>query len=93
MAYDLITLEKEVVTLSENSPETAPDYFMGQIESNPAPAIEVQAIYLYGMGLAYEKLGNMTEAVDYYRGAELFDHPGAAAALVRLDRKPFPRRQ
>lgn len=90
-AADLTTLEKEVVALAESEPENAPDYFMQQIELHPAPDIEVQAVYLYGIGLAYERLGDMIEALDHYRGAELFGHQGAAAALTRLNRKPFPR--
>jgi hypothetical protein len=91
MAEDLDALEKDVVARAEATPESAPDYFMSQIELRPAPAIEVQAVYLYGMGLAYERQGDMVEAVDYYRGAELFGHKGAAAALARLNRQPFER--
>lgn len=91
MADDLAALEKIVIARAESTPESAADYFMSQIELRPAPGIEVQAVYLYGMGLANERLGDMTEAVDYYRGAELFGHKGAAAALARLGREPFPR--
>lgn len=90
-ARDLHTLEKEVIARAESAPDSAADYFMSQIEQRPAPKIEEQAVYLYGMGLAYEHLGNIAEAVDYYRGAELFDHQGAAEALIRLNRPPFPR--
>ena len=91
MAADLAALEKDVIARAESAPESAPDYFMSQIELRPAPATEVQAIYLYGMGIAYERMGDMVEAVDYYRGAELFGHKGAAGALVRLSRTPFPK--
>ena len=89
MAADLAALEKDVIARAESAPESAPDYFMSQIELQPAPATEVQAIYLYGMGIAYERMGDMVEAVDYYRGAELFGHKGAAGALGRLNRPPF----
>lgn len=88
-AEDLTALEKTVVERSESDPETAPDYFMAQIERCPAPGSEEQAVYLYGMGLAYERLGDMVEAVDLYRGAELFGNSSARAALVRLNRPPF----
>lgn len=89
-ADDLAALEKTVIERVESAPETAPDYFMSMIENRPAPPSEVQAVYLYGMGLAYERQGNMIDAVDFYRGAELFGHRGAAKALVRLNRPPFP---
>ena len=81
----------DFIARAESAPESAPDYFMSQIELRPAPATEVQAIYLYGMGIAYERMGDMVEAVDDYRGAELFGHKGAAGALVRLSRTPFPK--
>lgn len=91
MADDLATLEKTIIARVETAPESAADYFMSQIELRPAPGIEVQAVYLYGMGLAHKRLGDMAEAVDYYRGAELFGHQGAAAALARLGREPFSK--
>lgn len=90
MADDLAALEKTVTERAASDPETAPDYFMSQIERRPAPDSKEQAVYLYGMGLAYERLGDIVEAVDYYRGAELFGHQGAADALARLNRPPFP---
>lgn len=91
-AGDLAALEKTVIERAESAPETAPDYFMGQISRRPAPDSEEQAVYLYGMGLAYERLGDTVEAVDYYRGAELFGNISARKALARLNRKPFVRR-
>ena len=91
MAEDLAALEKQVVARAASDPETAPDYFMSQIEAMSSPDTEVQAVYLYGMGLAHERMGDMVNAVDYYRGAELFGHQGAADALVRLHRPPFKR--
>ncbi len=93
MAGDLAALEKTVIARAESDPENAPEYFMAQIERRPAPDSEEQAVYLYGLGVAYERQGDMVEAVDYYRGAELFGHQGAAAALARLGREPFPRPQ
>ncbi len=93
MAQDLATLEKKVIARAESDPETASDYFMSMIEKRPAPDSETQAVYLYGMGLAHERMGDMVNAVDYYRGAELFGHKGAAASLIRLGREPFPRRE
>ncbi len=91
MAADLAALEKDVIARAEAAPESAPDYFMRQIELRPVPTIEVQAVYLYGIGLAYERMGDTVEAVDYYRGAELFGHKEAADALVRLGREPFSK--
>lgn len=93
MADDLAALEKTVIARAESDPETAPDYFMSMIEQRPAPGSEEQAVYLYGMGLAYERLGDMVEAVDYYRGAELFGNIAAQEALLRLNRPPFKRPQ
>lgn len=93
LAADLVALEKTVIARAEKDPMTAPDYFMAQIERRPAPDSEEQAVYLYGLGMAYERLGDMAEAVDYYRGAELFGHKRAAAALARLGREPFPKPQ
>jgi hypothetical protein len=91
-AGDLAALEKTVIERAESAPESAPDYFMAQISRRPAPGSEEQAVYLYGMGLAYERLGDMMEAVEYYRGAELFGNVSARKALARLNRKPFARR-
>ena len=91
MADDLAALEKTIIERAERDPETAPEYLMSMIERRPAPGSEEQAVYLYGMGLAYERQGDMVEAVEYYRGAELFGHRAAREALVRLGRPPFPR--
>lgn len=88
-ARDLTALEKTVIERAESDPETAPDCFMAQIERRPAPGSEEQAVYLYGMGLAYERQGDMVEAVDMYRGAEYLGNASARAALVRLDKPPF----
>lgn len=89
MGQDLAALEKQVIARANSDPETAPDYFMSQIEAMTAPPSEVQAVYLYGMGLAYERQGDMVEAVEYYRGAELFGHRAAREALIRLKRGSF----
>ncbi len=89
MAADLAALEKDVIARAEAAPESAPDYFMAQISRRPAPGSEEQAVYLYGMGLAYERQGDMVEAVDLYRGAEYLGNATARAALVRLDKPPF----
>ncbi len=90
-AQDLPALEKTVIERAESDPETAPDYFMSMIQRRPAPGSEEQAVYLYGMGLSHERLGDMAEAVDYYRGAELFGNESARKALARLNRPPFRR--
>lgn len=87
-AGDLRSLEKSIIERAEHDPESAPDYFMEQIERRPAPDAEKQAVYLYGTGLAYERMGNMVDAIDFYRGAELFGNQAAAEALKRLNMLP-----
>ena len=75
-------LEQSVQERTESKPETAPDYFLEQIEAGAT--VEEQAIYLYGIGLAHEKLGNIEEAVNDYLGAEILGYAPATQALQRV---------
>lgn len=82
MAGDLQTLEKEVVAFAEDHPDQAYEKFMTGIEGGAST--EEQAIYLYGIGLANEKLGNIEEAINDYIGAEILGFEKASNALKRL---------
>lgn len=85
-AGDLQSLEQSIIERAEQDPETAPDYFMEQIESGATP--EEQAAYMYGMGRAHEKQGKMDEAINDYLSAEILGNESAAAALERLGHSP-----
>lgn len=85
MAGDLQTLEKEVVAFAEEHPDQAYKKFMTGIEGGAST--EEQAIYLYGIGLANEKLGNIEEAVNDYIGAEILGFEKASDALKRLGKQ------
>lgn len=74
--------EKSVRIRAENEPSTAYDYFLEKIENGAS--IEQQAIYLYGMGIAHEKLGDVDEAVNDYMGAEILGYAPATKALQRI---------
>ena len=76
------TLERKVIERVEENPETAPEYFLEQIEAGAN--VEAQAVYLYGMGLAAEKQGDTVEAINNYIGAETLGNESAAKALKRL---------
>lgn len=77
--------ERKVIERAYSEPATAPEYFMHQIE-NGATVYE-QAVYMYGTGLAHEKLGNKAEAFDDYLSAEALGYNKAAEALERLKTK------
>ena len=80
--YPVSELEKSVVQRAHDRPETAYDYFMGKIEEG-AP-IEDQAVYMYGIAVAREKLGDIKEAINDYLVAEGLGNKSAAEALDRL---------
>ncbi len=77
--------ERSVVQRANQDPATAPEYFMQQIESGAST--EEQAVYLYGIGLANENLGNVEEAVNDYLGAEILGYAPATEALQRARKK------
>ena len=81
-ASDLVSLEKEVVVFAQEHPDQAYETFMTGIESGAST--EEQAIYLYGIGLANEQLGNTEEAINDYIGAEILGFGKASEALKRL---------
>jgi len=76
-------LEKSAIARAESEPASADEYFLKKIEAGAA--VEEQAIYLFGMGIAQEKLGNRMEAVNNYLAAEGLGNKSAAAALNRLN--------
>ncbi len=83
IAADLQTLEQEIISFAQRNPDQAYDKFIKEIENGAN--IEEQAIYLYGMGVAHEKLGNIGGAVNDYLSAEVLGYERAAKALKRLD--------
>lgn len=85
MAGDLQTLEKEVTAFAEEHPDQAYEKFMTGIESGAST--EEQAIYLYGIGLANERRGNLEDAVNDYLGAEILGYAPATEALQRVQDK------
>ena len=58
-AGNIQALEKIVIERAEQDPVTAGEYFISQIETGAT--VEKQAVYLYCMGWAHEKLGNIAK--------------------------------
>lgn len=85
-AGDIQALEKAVIERAESDPETAEDYFISRIEAGAT--YEEQAVYVYGMGVAWEKRGNLVEAIHNYVAAEALGNEAATRALQRLQGKP-----
>lgn len=81
-AWDMTDFEKSVKLRAENEPGTAYDYFLEKIEGGAT--VEEQAVYLYGMGIAHEKQGNIEEAVNDYLSAEALGYYKATKELKRL---------
>lgn len=75
-------LEREVIAFAKTHPDQAYEHFMGRIEGGAS--VEEQALYLYGMGVAHEKLGNTEEAINDYLSAQALGYEKASAALKRL---------
>lgn len=75
-------LEKSAIARAESEPASADEYFLKQIEAGAT--VEEQGIYLYGMGIAQEKLGNRIEAVNNYLASEGLGNKSASKALDRL---------
>jgi hypothetical protein len=82
LAGETESLEQAVIEHAEGKPDTAYDYFLEKIEGGAS--VEEQAVYLYGMGLANEKAGNISEAINDYLGAEILGSKRASEALDRL---------
>ncbi len=80
--YHVSELEKSVVQRAAEKPETAYDYFMGKIEDKATS--DEQAVYMYGIAVAREKLGDTKEAINDYLVAEGLGNKSAAKALGRL---------
>lgn len=74
--------EKSVIERAESEPKTAYNYFLGKIESGAT--VEEQAVYLYGMGIAHEKQGNIAEAINDYLSSDALGFEKATEALKRL---------
>ncbi len=75
-------LEKSVVERAIKEPKNAQDFFMEKIEGGAT--VEEQAIYMYGIAVAREKEGGITEAINDYLVAEELGNKSAAEALDRL---------
>ena len=87
IAIDKVSpLEKSVIQRAKTDPETAPEYFMGLIESHPVPSVEDQAVYMFGIGMAHEEQGNLQEALNDYLSAEALGNNSASRAAKRLQK-------
>jgi hypothetical protein len=75
-------LEKSVVERAMKEPESSKDFFMEKIEAGAS--LEEQAIYMYGIAIAREKEGDITEAINDYLVAEGLGNKSAVVALDRL---------
>lgn len=82
MAQDLSSLETGVIQYANRFPDSAYDHFMEKIESGATTP--EQAVYLYGVGIAHEKLGNTDEAINDYLSAEILGYDRANKDLQRL---------
>ena len=83
-------LEKTVTKQALEDPETAISTFMEKIEK---ASYEEQGVYMYGMAVAREKMGDESEAINDYLSAEASGNVSARAALDRLNvdnRPPQP---
>ena len=78
-------LEKSVVERAIKEPKKAQDFFMEKIEGGAT--VEEQAIYMYGIAVAREKEGDITEAINDYLVAEGLGNKSATVALDRLNVK------
>ncbi|MCB9964493.1 MAG: hypothetical protein H6855_00215 [Rhodospirillales bacterium] len=81
-AKDFETLKQEVIKYAQTQPEQAYEHFMRKIEDGAT--VPEQALYLYGMGIAHEKLGKQQEALDDYLSAEILGYKPAKTAVEKL---------
>ncbi len=72
--------EKTVFDRALSDPIAAEAYFLEKIENDAT--VDEQAIYLYGMGLAHEKLGNDMEARNNYLSAEALGYEEARRHII-----------
>lgn len=89
IAADLALLEKTVIKRAEKDSVTAEEYFIRQIEKQPAPTTEEQAVYVLGMGIAAERQGKVVDALDYYAGAEALGSETARTKALRLQKQGY----
>jgi len=74
-------LEKTVTKQALEDPETSISTFMEKIET---ASVEEQGVYMYGMAVAREKMGDKSEAINDYLSAEALGNESAKEALQRL---------
>ncbi len=79
-------LEKKVVQQALDDPQTSISFFMQKIESG-ANAKE-QGVYIYGVAVAREKMGDKAEAINDYLSADALGNESARQALNRLHVSP-----
>lgn len=75
-------LEKTVTKQALEDPETAISTFMEKIET---ANVEEQGVYMYGVAVAREKMGDESEAINDYLSAEALGNVSARVALDRLN--------
>ena len=78
--------EKDAIARAKQDPATAESYFLQRIEEEQPP-IEQQAVYLYAMGVASERMGDDIEALNNYLSAEALGYAKATQALQRIRKK------
>ncbi len=74
-------LEKTVTKQALEDPETSINIFMEKIET---ASFEEQGVYMYGVAVAREKMGDKSEAINDYLSAEALGNARARKALDRL---------
>lgn len=84
-AEETTEFEQSVIARAESEPDAAYDYFLGKIEGGAT--VEEQAVYLYGMGIAHEKQGNIEEAINDYLSAEALGYEKATITLKRIQQR------
>ncbi len=74
-------LEKTVTKQALEDPESSISTFMEKIET---ASVEEQGVYMYGVAVAREKMGDKSEAINDYLSAEALGNESAKEALQRL---------
>lgn len=80
--HSISDLEKRIVQQATEDPQTSINIFMQKIESGASA--QEQGVYMYGIAVAREKLGDKTEAINDYLSAEALGNDSAGQALERL---------
>ena len=77
-AGSISKLEKKVTRQALSAPETSINIFLDKIET---AGVEEQGVYMYGMAVAREKMGDNAGALNDYLAAEALGNQSARVAL------------